>query len=118
MARLPILGSLVPKGDGRTIRPEPKRADPFYHSAGREVFRNAVLERAGFRCEWIEADGQRCARSAPQNRLFADHIKERQDGGDPTDPKNGMCLCGSHHTLKTARERARRLAANTEGGGG
>jgi hypothetical protein len=50
--------------------------------------------------------------------MFADHIKERRDGGDPTDPNNGMCLCGSHHTIKTQRERARRLAAPSGGGGG
>jgi hypothetical protein len=42
--------------------------------------------------------------------MFADHIKERQDGGDPFDPANGQCLCGAHHTLKTGRERARRMA--------
>jgi hypothetical protein len=29
MARIPVLSPLVPKGDGRTVKPEPKRADPF-----------------------------------------------------------------------------------------
>jgi hypothetical protein len=117
MARIPVLAPLVPKGDGRSIRLEPKRADPFYQSAGHEAFRHAVLSRADYRCESIE-DGKRCEKAAPQHRLFADHIKERHDGGDPFDPSNGMCLCGSHHTLKTARERARRLVANGGGGGG
>jgi 5-methylcytosine-specific restriction enzyme A len=116
MPHIPLLGSLVPKGDGRTVGPEPKRADPFYYSAGHEQFRQAVLQRAGHRCEWIE-DGKRCTKSAPQHRLFADHIKERRDGGDPTDRSNGMCLCGSHHTIKTQRERARRLASHGGGGG-
>ena len=53
-----------------------------------------------YRCEWIE-DGKRCTKSAPQHhRLFADHVKERRDDGDPIDPSNGMCPCGSHHTIK------------------
>jgi 5-methylcytosine-specific restriction enzyme A len=59
----------------------------------------------------------RCTRSAQQHRrLFADHVKERRDDGDPIDPSNGMCLRRSHHTIKTQRERARRLGAT--GGGG
>ena len=117
MAQIKVLAPLVPSGDHGTIKQERKRADPFYHSAGHEAFRHAVLSRAGYRCEWIE-DGKRCEKAAPQHRLFADHIKERRDGGDPYDPNNGMCLCGSHHTIKTARERARRMAANGRGGGG
>lgn len=114
--RILVLGSLVPKGDGRTVRSEPKHADPFYHSNDHKQFRDTVLHRAGYRCECIE-DGERCRKSAPLHRLFADHIKERRDGGDPTDPSNGMCLCGSHHTIKTRRERAKRLAASGGGGG-
>ena len=117
MARIKVLAPLVPSGDGRTVKPELKQADPFYHSAGHEAFRNAVLSRAGFRCEWVE-NGERCDKAAPRHRLYADHIKERRDGGDPFDPKNGMCLSGSHHTIKTQRERARRLAAPSGGGGG
>ena len=115
MSRIPVLSSLVPKGDGRTVKPESKCADPFYHSSEHKQFRDAVLQRAGYRCEWIE-NGQRCAKAAPQHRLYADHIKERRDGGNLTDPNNGMCLCGSHHTIKTQRERAKRLG--TSGGGG
>jgi 5-methylcytosine-specific restriction enzyme A len=33
--------------------------------------------------------GLKTASGAPQHRLFADHINERQDGGDPFDPSNG-----------------------------
>ena len=50
MGRIKMLAPLVPKGDGRTVKPEPKQVDPFYHSAGDEAFRRAVLSRAGFRC--------------------------------------------------------------------
>jgi 5-methylcytosine-specific restriction enzyme A len=116
MPRIPVLSSLVPKGDGRTVKPEPKSADPFYHSEGHGQFRDAVLQHAGYRCEWIE-DGQRCTKAAPRHRLFADHKVERQDGGNPYDPNNGMCLCGSHHTIKTQRERAKRLGTSGVGGG-
>jgi hypothetical protein len=108
MAHIPTLAPLVPKADGRTVRPEPKRADPFYETNAHLQFRDAVLARASYRCDWVE-NGERCARAAPRHRLFADHIKERQDGGDPFDPANGQCLCGSHHTRKTAAERAARL---------
>lgn len=108
MARIPYLAALVPKGDGRTVKPEPKRADPILHTDAHKQFREAVLARAGFRCEWTE-NGQRCSKAAPAHRMFADHIKERQDGGALYDPANGQCLCGGHHTVKTARERAKRM---------
>ncbi len=42
--------------------------------------------------------------------MFADHIKEMQDGGAKLDPANGRCLCGCHHTKKTIQERAKRTA--------
>jgi hypothetical protein len=50
MARIPVLSPLVPKGDGRTVKPEPKRADPFYQSAGHEAFRRSSMSsRSSFR---------------------------------------------------------------------
>ena len=53
---------------------------------------------------------QRCAKAAPLHRMFADHKKERQDAPDAElDPANGWCLCGAHHSLKTAQEREKRL---------
>jgi hypothetical protein len=54
MGRIKMVPPLVPKGDRRTVEPEPKQADPFYHSAGHEAFRHAVLSRAGYRCEWAK----------------------------------------------------------------
>ena len=114
MARIRMLGPLVPKMDGRTVAVEPKTADPFYHTDGHKAFRETVLRNAGYRCEWIE-NGQRCEKSAPRHRMFADHKKERRDGGDPFDPANGWCLCGAHHTRKTAFERAKRLIPGAGG---
>jgi 5-methylcytosine-specific restriction protein A len=42
--------------------------------------------------------------------MIADHVHERSDGGALLDPDNGMCVCSSHHGLKTNAERARRAA--------
>lgn len=108
MTRITMLTSLVPKADGRTIAREPKRADSFYGTDEHRRFREHVLARAGYQCEWVE-DGQRCTKAGPKHRMFADHIKELQDGGDPYDPDNGQCFCGGHHTKKTALARAARL---------
>jgi hypothetical protein len=102
-----MLGLLVPALDGRTVPPEPKRADPHYLSPEHRGWRDAVISRAGGRCQWVER-GLRCEKAAPQHRMFADHISERADAGDPFDPANGQCLCGRHHSLKTARARAAR----------
>src|ERR1700686_5137620 len=80
MAKIKMLGPLVPKSDGRTIRVEPKRADPIYHSEEHKQWREQVLLSAGFRCQWIE-NGSRCTKAAPQHRLLADQIKELRDAG-------------------------------------
>jgi hypothetical protein len=40
--------------------------------------------------------------------MFADHIVELRDGGSRTDPLNGQCLCGKHHSLKTYRAKMER----------
>ena len=114
MARIKMLGPLVPRSDGRTIRVEPKRADPIYLSEEHKRWREQVLLNAGFRCQWIE-NGSRCIKAAPQHRLFADHIKELNDGGAPFDPANGQCLCGAHHTRKTAQARANRFGLGPRG---
>lgn len=94
--------------DLRSAQPIAKRADPELLTPEHRAWRTAVLQRAGYRCEAVVTGG-RCRVSAPA-RLFADHIVERKDGGAPLDPRNGQCLCGSHHTLKTAAERAKRMA--------
>jgi len=40
--------------------------------------------------------------------MFADHIIEIKDGGARLDPANGQSLCGKHHTIKTAEQKASR----------
>jgi 5-methylcytosine-specific restriction enzyme A len=114
MARIKTLAPLVPRSDGRTVAVEPKRADPHYQTEAHRQWREQVLRKAGYQCEWTD-NGERCTKAAPQHRIFADHAKERRDGGDPFDPANGKCLCGTHHSLKTARARARRMGLSAEG---
>lgn len=95
--------------DTRTVRPPAKKADAELLTAEHRAWRAFIIERAGHRCEATNTSGSRCEVKAPA-RLFADHIRERRDGGDPLDLSNGQCLCGKHHTLKTTRRRGERLA--------
>lgn len=103
--KLGLMGSRVARVETRRVRPPPKAADPLYHSDPYKVWRGEVIARAGGRCEAVE-DGTPCGRR--ERRMFADHIKEVRDGGARFDPANGQCLCGSHHTSKTAQARAAR----------
>lgn len=116
MVKLRTLGPRLRTFDARKVKPPAKRADPELLTAAHRAWRDAVLARAGGRCEWVEG-GVRCPKAEPGHRLVADHIVERRDGGAALDPANGQALCWSHHTAKTAAARARRLAARPAGGG-
>jgi 5-methylcytosine-specific restriction enzyme A len=94
--------------DARALKPQAKRVDPLYLTHPYREWRAKVIARAGGRCEAVE-HGQRCFKAEPRHRMFADHVRELADGGAPFDLANGQCLCGSHHTAKTAATRARRL---------
>lgn len=102
MAKLTNLAPRVATLDTRTAQPPPKEADPHYSTPEHRHWRAIVLARAGYKCE-------DCGRS--NCRLFADHIKERKDGGADFDPSNGMCRCGACHSKKTAAVRAQRMKA-------
>lgn len=104
-----MLAQRVPTFDARKVKPPPKTAKAIYHTPEYREWQEQVIARAGGRCERV-TDGKRCWKRAPQHRMFADHVKELADGGSPFDVSNGMCLCGSHHTAKTAAARAERLA--------
>ena len=109
----PLIGRTI---DARAVKPEPKRADPFYLSPEYRAWREIVTARAGRRCEDIDdRTGQRCTKAEPQHRMFADHIVEVKDDGARYDPANGRCRCGSHHTFKTMKERAARLGRPSKG---
>ena len=120
--RRPRLASLTPRLariDLRTAPPAPKRADDELQTAEHRQWRATVLARAGYQCEWIKDDGIRCMRSAAHgDRMIADHVEERADGGARLDLSNGQCLCVQHNTLKGIRARAARLAAPPAGGTG
>lgn len=108
MARLATLRpGRVSVMDTRIATP-PKTADPLYLSPEYIAWRDQVVARAGWRCEAIDDRGHRCWKAAPRARMFADHIVEVRDGGARFDVANGQCLCGAHHTAKTAQERAKR----------
>jgi 5-methylcytosine-specific restriction enzyme A len=113
LRRLPPLVKTLRSG---VIRQQAKKVDPLYVSSEHRAWRIAVCSRAAWQCEAVE-DGRRCEKAAPANRMFADHIREVADEGDRFDPANGQCLCGRHHTLKTARARAARLVARPRGVG-
>lgn len=83
----------------------PKRVDPHYLTPEHKAWRDSVISRAGGMCEWPGCDRL-------EGRMFADHIVERKDGGAAFDLANGQCLCGAHHSLKTARERDKRLGGH------
>lgn len=94
----------------RRIATPPKVAQSFYSTPEYQAWREAVIARAGRQCEAL-IDGKRCWKAEPHNRMFADHIVEIKDGGARLDPSNGRCLCGAHHSAKTAEVRgARRFA--------
>lgn len=97
--------------DTRTARPRPKQADVELLTPEHRSWRLDVCRRAGWRCEWIEA-GERCRAShARGDRMIADHVVERGDGGALLDVDNGQCLCTQHNTLKGNRSRVARASA-------
>jgi 5-methylcytosine-specific restriction enzyme A len=106
---LKTLGPRVAYADLRTARLPPKQRDPLYVSEQYKHWRDLVLARAGRQCEAIDARGLRCTKSYPEHRMFADHIREIADGGAKFDVRNGQCLCGQHHTLKTITMRTQRF---------
>lgn len=110
--RLRTLGNKVKTLDTRTARPLPKEADPHYGTPAHKAWRKKILDRAGWRCEWVE-NGQRCPKRAPTDRMVADHVEERADGG--ADLGEGQCLCVAHNTLKGLQARKRRMAKPTGG---
>lgn len=109
MAGIKVVSSLVKAVSGRSVPLPPKQVDRFYLSPEHRAWRERVIARAGRRCEAID-DGIRCSKAEPKHRMFADHIDERRDGGAWLAPANGKCLCGKHHSLKTAQARAKRAA--------
>lgn len=94
--------------DTRTVRPPPKTADHELQTPEHRAWRLVVCRRAGWRCQWVD-NGKRCEASAARgDRMIADHIIEREDGGALHDAANGQCLCTQHNTRKGIQARAAR----------
>lgn len=92
------------------VKPETKWTDPFYLTGAYRAWRRFIVARAGYQCQAID-DGMRCTKTWPEHKLIADHIRERVDGGSDFDPANGVCLCFSHHSIKTMKARAERMSS-------
>ena len=105
---LPLVKPRITATDTRRVKAPPKKAAAIYHTPEFKTWRAIVIRRAGEQCEAITQQGQRCRKAAPYHRMFADHRIEIKDGGAPFDPANGQCLCGAHHSAKTAQARADR----------
>ena len=121
MPKLRTLGPLVRTLDTRTTRPPPrdkapKQRNPIYNTREFQAWRGRVIARAGARCEATDDHGNRCRRAYPEHRVYADHIVELRDGGQPFEVANGQCLCASHHELKTHSARTDRLSRSKDGG--
>lgn len=108
MPKLKTFGPRLKTFDTRTVKPPPKTADAELLTPEHKAWRIAVCRRAGWRCEWVDG-GVRCARSAAHgDRMIADHVIEREDGGALYDLANGQCLCTAHNTRKGLQARAAR----------
>jgi hypothetical protein len=117
MPKLRSLSPLVRALDTRTVQPPPRDKAPkernaIYNSREFQAWRGRVIARAGARCEATDAHGNRCPKAYPKHRVYADHIVELRDGGQPFEVANGQCLCASHHELKTHSARNQRLSCS------
>lgn len=107
--KLPPLVKVLPSAFANQQR---KVDRDWYQTPEHRAWRRTVLNRAGWRCEAVLISGERCS-AAPQHRLYADHIIEIEDGGSPSDPANGQCLCHAHHERKTALMKSERGRENS-----
>jgi 5-methylcytosine-specific restriction endonuclease McrA len=100
--RLTPLAARLPVFDLTSAKPAPKTTNPFYLTPEwRDVV--ALVRQSRPPC------CAQCRRTGV--RLFADHIIELQDGGDPYDTTGIQLLCSACHSRKTVAARARRMGA-------
>lgn len=101
------LGPEVKRLDTKIAAAPSKRVDPFYATTAWRALVAAIVAKRGRVCEDPHCDG-RTHRAGM--RVFADHVVELRDGGAALDEANILLRCGASHSLKTARERTRRVA--------
>lgn len=101
MARITMLGPRIPTLDTRVAKVPAKVALPFYSTPEWIALRDRVR---------AEAKGM-CQRAGCTRRGYiVDHVVEIRDGGARLDRANLELVCSSHHSAKTAVERAKRMA--------
>lgn len=100
MARLTNIGGRI-GGMSARVPLAPKVAELFYQS---REWRGLVRRIKAERGNW-------CERCGSTERVIADHIVERKDGGADFDPKNIELLCAAHHNAKTAAARKARASS-------
>ncbi|SDR20058.1 HNH endonuclease signature motif containing protein [Pseudovibrio sp. Tun.PSC04-5.I4] len=86
-----------------TLQSPTKTVDPFYLTKAWRALARDMKQLRGYRCEACGADFSR-----RQDKLIADHMVERRDGGSDLDPANIQCLCIGCHNRKTAKARRNR----------
>src|SRR3546814_12938506 len=91
----PLVAGLAPR-----VKAAPKVAEQFYSSREWRSLVASIKRERGDRCE-------RPGCTTPTQRVIADHIVERKDGGADLDAGNIELLCFTHHQRKTAEARAR-----------
>ena len=97
----PQIGKVTGFTSAAPITRDEKKSDPHYGQSAHIRWRDAVLARAGHKCE-----GLNCQRVGV--RLYADHIVERRDGGPDYLLENGMALCAVCHSTKTNAAKRKR----------
>jgi predicted restriction endonuclease len=84
--------------ESRCPRHYRKRDTPGRTTRAQMAFRQAVLARAGHRCQWHDSNG-RCTETT---KLAAHHLEPFRDT-QSYDPADGICLCLPHHREADAR---------------
>jgi len=109
-ARIPTLPPRVPTLDTRKVKPPEKTVDQHYQSREHQDWALKIKNRAGWRCEHVEA-GVRCERSrARGDRIYADHILEIKDRPDlALSLDNGAAKCAEHNVRKGIQARTARM---------
>jgi hypothetical protein len=82
-------------------RPQHSHRSPTRDRRKQAEFRQAVLDRDGHQCRWLDPDtGERCRATTD---LRACHVIPLRDfdAGDPGayDPENGLTYCGEHDRM-------------------
>ena len=105
MARLGALPPRVGRFDTRRLKAARKPSSSIYYTKEWRALVGRLIAERGRRCQLC---GGPTAMIGKPVRIYADHIVELEDGGDPFAKSNIQLLDGRCHTTKTAAARASR----------